>query len=140
VEQGQETEVVIKVEKKADFPDNAKIELVGLPAGTSTEPLTAASGAESYVFKVKSDAATSKPGKYTSLVCRSTFTINGMNVVQTQGGGELRIDAPLPPKVNQPAQPAPEKVAAAPAQPEQPKRLSRLEMLRQQKEAAQGEK
>jgi hypothetical protein len=141
VEQGQETEVIVKVEKKADFPDNAKIELVGLPAGTSTEPITAANGTETYVFKVKSDAATCKPGKYTSLVCRSTFHINGMDVVQTQGGGELRIDAPLPPKVNEPAKPAP-MVAAAPAAPKpaEPKRLSRLEMLRQQKEAAQGEK
>lgn len=141
VEQGQETEVIVKVEKKADFPDNAKIELVGLPAGTTTEPITAANGTETYVFKVKSDAATCKPGKYTSLVCRSTFHINGMDVVQTQGGGELRIDAPLPPKANEPAKPAP-MVAAAPAasKPAEPKRLSRLEMLRQQKEAAQGEK
>lgn len=134
VELGQSTEVVIKAEKKADFPGNAKVELVGLPAGTSTEPIEVTTATEEFVFKVVSDPAVAKAGKYTSLVCRTSFSINGMAVIQNQGTGELRIDAPLPPKVNQPAaapMPQPAVVAAKPAEP---KRLSRLEMLRQQKE------
>ncbi len=138
VELGQETEVVVKLEKKADFPGNAKVELVGVPAGTSTQPIEIANGATEMIFKVKSDAATSKPGKYNSLVCRTVINMNGMNVTQTQGTGELRIDAPLPPKpmaAPMPApmaQPMPMPVAEKPAEP---KRLSRLEQLRLQKEA-----
>lgn len=137
VELGQETEVVVKLEKKADFPGNAKVELVGVPAGTSTTPIEVASGATEMIFKVKSDAAVSKPGKYNSLVCRTVININGMNVVQTQGTGELRIDAPLPPKpmaAPMPApvaQPMPMPVAVKPAEP---KRLTRLEQLRLQKQ------
>jgi hypothetical protein len=135
VELGQETDVVVKVEKKADFPGNAKIELVGLPAGTSTTPVEVPNGTAELVFKVKSDSAVSKPGKYNSLVCRTVFNINGMNVVQTQGTGELRIDAPLPPKPMTAAAPAPMPQPTAVAEkPAEPKRLSRLEMLRQQKE------
>jgi hypothetical protein len=132
IELGQGTDVVIKLEKKAEFPGAAKVELVGLPAGTATQPIEATTANEELVFKVTSDAAQARAGKYTSLVCRTTFTINGMVVIQNQGTGELRIDAPLPPKVNQPApmpMPMPAAVAAKPAEP---KRLSRLEMLRQQ--------
>jgi hypothetical protein len=127
---------VIKVEKTADYPGNAKVELVGVPAGTSTQPIEVPNGTAEFVFKVASDPMASKPGKYNSLVCRTTFTINGMNVIQNQGTGELRIDAPLPPKVNQPA-PMPAPMPAAVAQqpmPAEPKRLTRLEMLRQQKD------
>ncbi len=134
VELGQETEVVIKAEKKGDFAGKAKVELVGLPAGTATQPIEVDTATEEFVFKVTTDPAASKAGKYTSLVCRTTFTINGMNVIQNQGTGELRIDAPLPPKPTAPAAapaPAAPKVAEKPAEP---KRLSRLEMLRQQKE------
>lgn len=133
VELGQSTEVVVKAEKKSDFPGNAKVELVGLPAGTSTEPIEVTTATEGFVFKVVSDSAVAKPGKYTSLVCRTTFNVNGMAVIQNQGTGELRIDAPLPPKANQPAAPAP-KPAEVANKPAEPKRLSRLEMLRQQKE------
>ncbi len=134
VELGQSTEVVIKAEKKADFPGSAKVELVGLPAGTATEPIEVTTATEEFVFKVTSDPAVAKPGKYTSLVCRTSFNINGMTVIQNQGTGELRIDAPLPPKVNQPTPPPMAQPAAVAAKPAEPKRLSRLEMLRQQKE------
>lgn len=128
VEVGQTTEVVIKAEKKADFPGEAKVELVGLPAGASAEPIQATSSTEEFVFKVTTDAANAKAGKYTSLVCRTTMNVNGMTVIQNQGTGELRIDAPLPPKANAPAAGKPDATAAKPAEP---KRLSRLEMLRQ---------
>lgn len=134
VEQGQATEVAIKVEKKADFPGTAKVELVGLPAGTATQPIEATSSTEEFVFKVTSDAAAARPGKYTSLVCRTTLTVNGMTVIQNQGTGELRIDAPLPPKVTQPAPAAAPQPMAVAAKPAEPKRLTRLEMLRQQKQ------
>lgn len=136
VEVGQETDVVVKVNKVSDFPGNAKVELVGLPAGTSAEPIEVTSAAEEFVFKVKSDPAASKPGKYNSLVCRTTMTVNEMTIVQNQGTGELRVDAPLPPKANTPA-PKPAQQQPVAQKPAEPKKLSRLEMLRQQKEEAQ---
>src|SRR6185436_11543353 len=35
-ELGKDTALLVKVEKKVDFPETAKIELLGLPANTST--------------------------------------------------------------------------------------------------------
>jgi hypothetical protein len=80
------------------------------------------------VFKVVASPE-SKPGKFPSLVCVTTFQVEGETVTHTLGTGELRIDAPLPPKPAAPmaaALPMPMPVAeAAPM-----KRLSRLEQLR----------
>lgn len=137
VEQGKETEVVVKVEKKKDFEGNAKIELLGLPAGATTIPLEANKDTAELVFKVKTEAA-ARPGKYGSLVCRTTFLAAGEPVVHTLGPGELRIDAPLPPKVDAPKpapmpMPAPVAAPAAPAKPPE-KRLTRLEQLRLDRE------
>ncbi len=72
IELGQTTEVVVKAEKKSDFPGNAKVELVGLPAGTSATPIEITTSTEEFVFKVTSDPAVAKVGKYTSLICRTS--------------------------------------------------------------------
>jgi hypothetical protein len=55
----------------------------------------------------------------------------------TLGATEIRVDKPLPPKVDAP-KPMPAAVAAqpAPAAPMEKKRLSRLEQLRLEKEQA----
>lgn len=139
VEQGLETEVVVKMEKKQDFEGQAKCELVGLPAGTTTTPIEFNKDSKELVFKVVA-AKEARPGKYPSLVCVSTFQQNGDTVTHTLGTGELRVDAPLPPKVAAPAAPMPAPMpmpAAAPA-PMEKKRLSRLEQLRLEKEQAAG--
>lgn len=140
VEQGQQTEVVVKVEKKIDFEGAAKCELVGLPAGTTTTAVEFNKDTAELVFKVVA-AKEARAGKYPSLVCIATFLQNGDTVTHTLGTGELRVDEPLPPKVAAPA-PAPMPVAAAapaaaPA-PMEKKRLSRLEQLRLDKEQAAG--
>jgi hypothetical protein len=136
VEQGKETEVVVKVEKLRDFEGTGKVELVGLPANTTSTPLEFTKDTTELVFKVVTSAE-AKPGKFPSLVCVTTFQVEGETVTHTLGTGELRIDAPLPPKPAAPmaaAQPMPMPMAeAAPM-----KRLSRLEQLRLDK--AQQEK
>jgi len=138
VEQGKETEVAIKVEKLRDFAGAAKAELVGLPANTTTQPIEFTKDSAELVFKVAA-AAESKPGKYPSLVCVTTFPVEGETVTHTLGTGELRIDAPLPPKPNAPTAAAPA-AAAAPMPAAAPmKRLTRLEQLRLEKEQ-QGKK
>jgi hypothetical protein len=132
VEQGKETEVVVKVEKKIDFEGNAKCELVGLPAGTSTTPIEFNKETKELVFKVTA-AADARPGRYPSLLCVATPIVSGEPVVHTLGTGELRIDAPLPPKPAQPMAAAPAPLPMPTPMPMQ-KRLSRLEQLRLEKE------
>ena len=140
VEQGQETELAVKVEKLADFPGNAKAELAGLPANTTSQPTEFNKDTQEIVFKV---AATkdARPGRYPSLVCVTTFQIEGETVTQTIGGGEVRVDAPLPPKAAAPVTAAKPATPAA-GQPAAPmKRLTRLEQLRLDKEKEkQGQK
>lgn len=139
VEQEKETEVVIKVEKVADFPGNAKAELVGLPANTATQPIEFTKDTAELIFKVNA-AKEARPGRYPSLICVTTFQVEGETVTHTLGTGELRVDAPLPPKPNAPpAAAAPMPAAAAAAAPAPMKRLSRLEQLRLEKEQ-QGKK
>jgi hypothetical protein len=141
VEQEKEVELGVKVEKLADFPGKAKAELAGLPANTTSQPTEFTKDAEEIVFKV---AATkdARPGRYPSLVCIATFQIEGETVTQTIGGGEVRVDAPLPPKPNAPPAAAKPTTPAAgqPAAPAAPmKRLSRLEQLRLDKEKEKQE-
>ncbi len=136
-EQGQETEMVVKVEKKVDFAGEAKGELLGLPPETSTTPITFTKDTPELVFKIKVNPV-AKPGKYAQLVCRTTIQHEGEPIVATVGTGELRVDAPIvkaqPAAVPTPM-PTPQPVAAKPAEP---KRLTRLEQLRLEKE--QGKK
>jgi hypothetical protein len=140
VEQEKETEVVVKVEKVADFPGTAKAELVGLPANTATTPLEFTKDTTELVFKVTS-TKDARPGRYPSLICVTNFQIDGDTVTHTLGTGELRVDAPLPPKPNAPpaAAPMPMPAAAPAAAPAPMKRLTRLEQLRLEKEQ-QGKK
>lgn len=140
-EQGQETEMVVKIEKKSDFAGEAKAELLGLPPETSTTPLTFNKDTAELVFKIKVNQA-ARPGKYAQLVCRTIVQHEGEPVTMTVGTGELRVDAPLPPKVAPPPMPA---AAPTPApaptpqpKPAEPKRLTRLEQLRLEKEKQAG--
>ncbi|HZL87921.1 MAG TPA: serine protease, partial [Pirellulaceae bacterium] len=129
------TEVVVKMEKKVDFEGNAKCELVGLPAGAATTPIEFNKESKELVFKVKV-AADARPGRYPSLLCVASPMASGEPVVHTLGTGELRIDAPLPPKPAAPmtaAAPAPMPMPAAAPMP-MAKRLTRLEQLRLEKE------
>jgi hypothetical protein len=125
-EQGQEAEVAVKVEKLKDFEGTAKAELVGLPANTTAQPVEFTKDTSELVFKVNVTKE-AKPGRYPSLVCVTKFAIDGETVTHTLGTGELRVDAPLPPKPNAAAAKAGQPAAAA-------KRLSRLEQLRLEKE------
>jgi hypothetical protein len=132
VEQGQTTEMLVKVEKLQDFAGNVKAELAGLPPGATTEPAEFNKDTTELVFKIVA-AKDARVGKHTSVVAVATLPYEGDVVTHTLGPGELRIDAPLPPKVDATPIPAPQ-VAAAPPAPVEKKRLSRLEQLRQQRE------
>jgi hypothetical protein len=137
-EQGQTADVVVRIEKHRDFPGAATVELLGLPAGASIDPqpLAFAPDQTDLVFKVQV-AADARAGKYQTLVCSASATIDGEPVAHTFGGGELRIDEPLPQAAAAPApDPAPAPAPVAAEAP--PKPPSRLELLRQKKQPPGG--
>jgi hypothetical protein len=81
------------------------------------------------VFPIKVEE-NARPATYKSLVCRAVVVQKGEPVTHTLGTGELRVDKPLPPKVEAPKpQAKPEPKPAAPKPPVK-KRLTRLEQLR----------
>jgi hypothetical protein len=137
VEQGKESEVLIKLTQKAPFEGSAKVELFGLPNEVTTQPREFPKTATELVFPVKT-TKNSPAGNHRSLVCRVVFVQDGEPITHTLGTGELRIDVPIPPKVNTPApppMPMPQPMPAQPAkQPE--RRLTRLEQLRLEREQA----
>ena len=135
-EQGQETDLVVKVENSKPFEGEATVELLGTPFEVTTEPLKLTKDTAELAFHVKTTAK-SPAGRHKTLLCRATIVANGELIVHNLGTGELRIDTPLPPKPTAPA-PMPAAVAAAPAPPAPPpeKRLTRLEQLRLEREKA----
>jgi hypothetical protein len=137
VEQGKETEVVIKVTKNKDFAGAAKVELLGLPNEVTTQPVEITKDSPELVFKVKS-TANSPVGKHKTLLSRAVITANGEPITHMLGPGELRIDAPLPPKPNAPVAAVAATPAAMPPAADKPpeKRLTRLEQLRTDREKA----
>ena len=122
------------IEQKREFDGRGTVDLLGLPAKTSTapEPLEFAKDSTDVVFKVDVDAE-ARPGKFQTLVCQAVVTQNGEPIMHTFGSGELRIDKPLPPPADKPkADVAAEKPPEPKPEPEKKveKRLSRLEQLR----------
>jgi hypothetical protein len=127
--------VVVNVTKNVEFAGEANIELLGLPAGVTAEPLKLTKDAEQLAFKVKT-SKDSPAGKHKSVLARATFVDQGEPVVHMLYGGELRIDVPLPPKPDQPAE-KPMSQAVAESKPAE-KPLSPLEKLRQEREKAKA--
>ncbi|MGE0534223.1 MAG: pre-peptidase C-terminal domain-containing protein [Pirellulales bacterium] len=127
VEQGKETDVVINVSKQIDWEGPATVELLGLPHEVTTEAQQITKDSTEVVFHVKT-TANSPAGKHPTLLARVTITLNDEPIVHMIGGGELRIDTPLPAE----AAPAPAPMPEAAPMPEKPpeKRLTRLEQLR----------
>jgi hypothetical protein len=131
VEQGAETDMLVKVNKAVDFPGDAQVTLVGLPNKVTTDAKTINKDTKDVVFHIKTDK-TSPAGNHASLFCQVVVTQNGEPIVHNLGTGALRIDVPIPPKPNA----APMPVAAAPAPMPMPaaaappKPLTRLEKLR----------
>jgi len=118
-EQGQPTDIVIKVEKKKDFAGPAKIELLGLPNEVTSEPREITQETAELVFPIKTTAK-SPAGRHKTVIARAIVMANGEPISHTLGTGELRIDVPTPPKVDAPppvAAPPPMPVAEAAPQP-----------------------
>jgi hypothetical protein len=132
-EQGKDTEIVCKINQAKEFPDKAKVELLGLPAGATTSLLEITKDTKELVFPIKTTKET-RAGTHKNIFCRVVITQNSESIMHSRvGATEFRVDKPLPPKKNEPPKPAP--VVAKkpePKKPEAPKkvRLTRLQQLR----------
>ncbi len=127
-ELGTELPLAVGVEVMRPFIGTCEVELVGIPSGVTcaASKQTVAPETTSILFPL-TIAADAKVGTHKTLHCVATIRSDAGDIVQTQGVGEIRVDQPLPPKVDAPAA-APESVPAAPPAA---KPLSRLEQLRQ---------
>ncbi len=139
-DQGQETEIACTLTQTKEFPGEAVARIFGLPNKAVTEPMNFTKDTKEVIFKVKTDATT-PAGRHKSVFGQVTIMMNGEPIVHNVGSTELRVDKPLPPKVEPKPMPKPAAVAAAKPAPKPvvaapPRRLTRLEMLRLEKAKA----
>jgi hypothetical protein len=130
VEQGQPTQVFNKITVNAAFQGEAVVKLIGLPAKVTAPDQKITKDTKELAIPVTTDK-TSPAGKH-GVYSQVIITHNGETLSHSVGGGELRIDVPIAPKVAAaPAAATPQ--PAAPAKPPE-KRLTRLEQLRLEQE------
>ena len=111
VEQGQKTSIVLKVEKTRKLESPATIELLGLPNEVTSEPRQIDDAAGEVIFPITTTSH-SPPGLHKTIFCRAVVKSQGEPITHVVGGGELRIQPPLPPKTMVAAKPEPEARAA----------------------------
>ena len=135
LERGQSGEVVCRLTYRKPFEGAAAIQLLGLPAQVSAEPMQVNAGEAEIVFPVQTADAT-PCGKHKSLFCRLIVTEQDAPIVHNVGhGGVLRVDPPPPPRKDEPAPaPRPKPKEQKKPKPKPEKRLTRLEQLRLQAE------
>jgi len=143
IEQGAAGQVYGKVTVPTPFVGEATVKLIGVPAKVTAPDIKVTKDSKEFTFAVTTDK-TSPAGKH-GTYCQVVIVHNGETLYQNAGGGELRIDVPLPPKVVATPTPAATPMPTTPAPPAKPpeKRLTRLEQLRLEQEerekAAKGE-
>jgi hypothetical protein len=94
VEAGGTVKVVCDLEQRNDFEGKAKLELLGLPAKATAEPVMIGKDDKQAVFTVKTDAATPL-GQNKSLIAQMTLEKHGEPIVQTvASNGLFRVDKP----------------------------------------------
>ncbi|MGB7347424.1 MAG: PPC domain-containing protein [Pirellulaceae bacterium] len=131
-EQGNEITFGVKMEVLRDYEGEAEVQLVGIPNGvTSPEPIQKINKDTTVVTFPLVIAKDAKVAKHKTLNIQSRVKVGDETIVQTNGTGEIRIDKPLPPKVDAPK---PEKKVEVAKKPAAPKVLSRLEQLRAAKQ------
>ena len=137
VEQGLPTQVFGKVTVNVPFVGEGVVKLLGLPVKAVAPDIKLTKESKEATFALTTDKTT-PAGKH-NVFCQLIVTINGEVVSQSIGGGELRVDVPLPPKVAVVTPPVPvpmvKPVTAPPVAVKPPeKRLTRLEQLRLEQE------
>jgi hypothetical protein len=138
VEQGKETDLLVKFQHLTPFEGKAKVRLLGLPFKVTTSEQEITKETKELLFKLTTDKA-SPAGLHRNLFCQVLITKNGEPILANTGYSELRIDVPI--VKTAPAKPPPGGAKPPPKGPP-PKRLSRLEKLRleqqEREKAAKG--
>lgn len=132
---GTPSAMVAKIEHLRVFEGQATAELLSLPHGVTSKPISFTKDQAEITFPLEISAE-AKPGKTASIFCKVLVPENAQQILhQTGQGGTLRIDEA--PKKDQPKSDAKPVEAPKPevANEETPpaKPLSRLEQLRQKK-------
>jgi hypothetical protein len=135
-EQGQEAQVLCKLNHTTPFEGDAKAELVGAPPKVTVEAVSFNKDTQEVTFTLKTQTD-SPVGKH-KLFCQLSIPQNGEVITSRGGAVDFQIDQPLPAAVAPPAAPMPVAPVAAPATPTAapvappapPKPLTRLEKLR----------
>jgi len=92
VDQGDHTNVTVKLQQKVAFEGKAKIQLLGLPNKVTAAEREITKDDTEVKFDVQADA-TSPVARHSSLFCQVTVMQNGEPIVQNFAqGGILRID------------------------------------------------
>ncbi|MBB76315.1 MAG: peptidase [Planctomycetaceae bacterium] len=144
-EQGQEAQILCKLNHTTPFEGEATAQLLGIPPKVTATPMKFTKDTKELVFNLKTDPA-SPVGKH-NLICQVTITKNGEPIVSRAGGVQLQIDKPLPPPPDAP-KPMPKPKAAEkkpeakpkPKPKKPPKPLTRLQKLRLAAKKRQEEK
>jgi hypothetical protein len=125
-ERGQTVAVTCQLEHHRAFSGQARAKLVGLPAGTSAEPVDVVADDEAATFQV-AVADNARIGRHRGLFVELVVMRDGQPIMhRIAQGGVLRVDAP-----RVASKPAGEKPAAAKPEPRKTaKPLTRLEQLR----------
>jgi len=139
-DQGQSTEIAGKLTLGIPFDGEATVQILGLPNKAVAEAVKFSKDTQEVVFKVVTEKDT-PAGTHKNIFAQVSIPVKGEMVVHNAGSTELRVDVPLPPKVEEP-KPMPVAAAEAPKpaapQPPPERRLTRLEMLRLEKAKAAG--
>ncbi len=102
VDQGDTTEVTVKLEHKTPFEGTAKLQLLGLPPNTTAEPQDITKETTEVKFIVKADK-TAPAGQHKQLFCQFSLEKDGDTMTSAFGnGGILRVDKATVAKIEEP--------------------------------------
>ncbi|MFL2938135.1 MAG: PPC domain-containing protein [Opitutales bacterium] len=134
IQRGQDGQMLCNLLVKRPFEGKAKLELRGLPAFSTTEPIEFDANSSEIQFPIKVEDK-ARAGITKNLFCFAKVPFNGKLITHTVGqGGQIRLDNP-PPKPKAPKPSTVSKTKPTPKVAKKEKPLSRLEQLRL---AAQG--
>lgn len=92
VDQGDTTNITVKLEQKVPFEGKGKLQLLGLPPNTTAEPQEITKDSTEVVFTVKAEK-NAPPGQHKQLFCQFALEKDGDTMTTAFGnGGILRID------------------------------------------------
>ncbi len=86
--------MVVQLERTRAIPGSITAELIGLPAGTSSDPQSVADDTTELRFVIRA-AAKARVGRFATVLCRLVITRNEEPITHILGTGQLRVDKPL---------------------------------------------